>query len=77
MINKHRMGAPLPFGAALTSDVIVTEAGDFAHDDGIRVVLSGEKLVLLGSFDGLAFAMGVEINDLLIAIQGHNRAQAS
>ena len=77
MIREQRMGTPLPFGAALKPDLVVVEAGSYEKDDGIKLVLSGDNVVILGAFDGTTISLGVSIEDLLEAIQQHTRAHQS
>lgn len=77
MIRQVKPGAPLPFGAALKPQTIVAEAGDFDEDDGIRVVIDQNVLVLMGSFDGASFTLGITVTDLLEAIQRHGHANES
>lgn len=77
MKHQAKMGSPLPFGAALKPDLVVTEAGNFDADDGIRIVLSGANMVVMGAVEGISFTVGVDINDLLEAIQAHTRAHES
>lgn len=77
-MREQKLGAPLPFGAALKPNVlVVTEAGDYEKGDGLRVVLSGNNLVFLGEFEGISVTLGVGIDDLLEAITVHNRTTAS
>lgn len=77
MIREQKMGSPLPFGAALKPDMVVTEAGDFEKGDGVRVVLSGDNIVFLGEFDGISITLGVSVFDMLEAIQHHTSSHES
>ena len=78
MVRTHEPGSPLPFGLATSKpDMVVIEAGDFDKDDGIKVVLSRNHLVFMGAFDGTNVTLGIEVTDLLDAIQKHTHEQES
>lgn len=78
MVRTHAPGSPLPFGpAASKEDMVVIEAGDYDHDDGIKIVLQRNHLVFMGAFDGTNVTLGIEITDLLDAIQRHTHEQES
>lgn len=76
MVRKQEMGSPMPFGKALKPDLVIVEAGEFDKDDGLKVVLSGDDLVILGAFSGMSITLGIQIEDILEAIQKHTRANA-
>ena len=74
MIRHVDPGTPLPFGrAALTPDVVVSEAGNFDAHDGVRVVVSGHSLVFMASLEGTEIQMGIPIHDILEAISQANK----
>lgn len=77
MVHIHGPGSPLPFGKPRPADLLVLEAGDYEKDDGAKVVLSGGHLVFHGAFDGTHVTLGIEIVDLLDAIQRYTKENES
>ena len=78
MVHEHVPGSPLPFGpAASKKDMVVIEAGDFDKADGMKIVLSRNHLIFMGAFGGTSITLGIEITNLLEAIQKYNREQES
>ena len=77
MVHPHKPGAPLPFDVVHKPDVVVLEAGSFDKADGIRVVLTGNNLMFLAAFDETHITLGIDIHDLLEAVQTHTRGNES
>jgi hypothetical protein len=77
MVHDLRPGAPLPFGKALSADVVVTEAGNYDDDDGCKLVISDGALVFLGSFEGTRVTLGVTLERVLAAIEAYTKQHES
>jgi hypothetical protein len=76
MIRRDQPGAPFPIGPQ-REDVVVASVGDYDAQNGIKIVLQGSLMVFLGAFDGSTIEMGVEVTDVLDAIQKHSREHES
>lgn len=77
MVHYSKPGQPLPFGAALKPDLTVMEVGEYDDEDGMKVVLSNQNMVILVAMEGFQITMGIPIHSLLEAIQTHTRQSES
>ena len=78
MGKQQQVGAPMPVGPVpYGPDLIVAEGGSFDEDDGIRVVLRGTDLIVLGAFDGTEVMLGIDIHLVLEAIQTYTKTHES
>lgn len=77
MVRTQEPGTPFPFGRAMKPDLVVIEAGDYENEEGMKVVLSDTNLVIMGAFGGTQVTLGIDIHDLLEAIQKHTRENES
>lgn len=69
-------GTPLPFGPRIP-EVLIQEMGDYSNGDGVQMLLHGDLLVVQAKMNGLEMYLGVDVTDVLDAIQKLNRQVGS
>lgn len=74
MTSNHHLppGAPIPLHANPLTEP-VAEFGDYDHDNGVKVVLSGDYMIFMASHSGQELEIQVEIQAVLEAIGRHNK----